>query len=223
MTGPIVQLVDVGKRYGSVNIFTNVSLQASPGEILGLIGPNGAGKTTLLRLLAGMVRCDAGTILFDGAAGSIPIGGLAYFAGESTIPGPIRVSSWVRLLLGSGPLVNDSRRMRSLSRGTRQLVGLTAVLQQRQQSLILLDEPWEGLDPDASRWLSRTLSAERDTGTTIVVSSHRLYDLAGVCDRYAFLVNGSLASLRAHEVLRKDLAAADALHAALDRLEAPAP
>jgi ABC-2 type transport system ATP-binding protein len=79
-----------------------------------------------------------------------------------------------------------------LSRGTRQRVGLEAMLASDRASLFLFDEPWEGLDPDASRWLSDRLSAKKRAGAAIVVSSHRIHDLASVCDRCAFLVGGRL-------------------------------
>ena len=57
-------------------------------------------------------------------------------------------------------------------------------------SLVLLDEPWEGLDPDAARWLSTELVELRGQGATVMVSSHRIHDLAGVCDRCVFLRKG---------------------------------
>jgi ABC-type multidrug transport system ATPase subunit len=59
-------------------------------------------------------------------------------------------------------------------------------------ALVVLDEPWETLDPDGSRWLTKTLAAKRDSGHGILVSSHRLHDLAGLCDRYAFLIEGKI-------------------------------
>jgi len=63
-----------------------------------------------------------------------------------------------------------------------------------------LDEPWEGLDPDGSRWLSERLRQRRDDGCSFLVSSHRLYDLAGLCGRYAFLANGRVTVLAAAEI-----------------------
>ena len=79
-----------------------------------------------------------------------------------------------------------------LSRGSRQMVGLRAYLAPPRAALYLLDEPWEGLDPDAARWLSMLLQQHRQAGSGILVSSHRLHDLAGVCDRYVFLSDGVL-------------------------------
>jgi len=79
----------------------------------------------------------------------------------------------------------------------RQQLGLETTLskplEQRAGSLILLDEPWEGLDPDATRWLSAQLIEMRARGAAVMVSSHRIHDLAGVCDRCVFLKHGLVA------------------------------
>jgi ABC-type multidrug transport system ATPase subunit len=93
-----------------------------------------------------------------------------------------------------------NRPLGLLSRGMRQRAGLEAALAEPNPSLLLLDEPWEGLDPDASRWLSDELVKRRNAGAGVVVSSHRIHDLADVCDRCVFLVGGRLASVSlAHE------------------------
>src|SRR5207244_12898492 len=94
----------------------------------------------------------------------------------------------------------DARPLRSLSRGTRQLRGLRTVFSRQHLRLLVLDEPWEGLDPDAARWLSTAIETKRDRGAAIVVSSHRLYDLAGLCDAYLFLAHHRATLLYAHEI-----------------------
>jgi ABC-2 type transport system ATP-binding protein len=94
----------------------------------------------------------------------------------------------------------ERRRIRTLARGTRQVLGLRTVLGRQQLRLVVLDEAWEGLDPDASRWLSATIETKRDRGAAVVLSSHRLHDLAGVCDSYLFLVNHGATLLHAQEI-----------------------
>ena len=81
----------------------------------------------------------------------------------------------------------------------------------------MLDEPWEGLDPDATRWLSATLEAKRDRGAAVVLSSHRLHDLAGVCDKYLFLTGAVPTLVRAHDIARSGLVSAEQLIDAFDR------
>jgi ABC-type multidrug transport system ATPase subunit len=183
------------KRYGARTIFSDVDLEVRAGEITGLVGSNGAGKTTLLRILVGLVKPSAGSV-----ARSVPEGSLAYFGGASTLPPHLRARTWVRLVSGGSAACVDRRRIRTLSRGSRQLFGLSAVLARRGARGFLLDEPWEGLDPDGARWLSETLRERRDEGCAFLVSSHRLHDLAGLCRRYAFLSNGRLTVLPAEEI-----------------------
>lgn len=187
--------------YGRRKVFRDVSFELRGGQALGVVGPNGAGKTTLLRMLVGLLRPQAGDVRVGGllpqdAVTHMPI---AYFAGEATLPGSVSARRWGAL--GNGDDVTTERRpLRMLSRGDRQIVGLRTVLGRPNARLVVLDEPWEGLDPDAARWLSTTIEAKRDRGTAIVVSSHRLHDLAGVCDLYLFLVNHRSTMMSSREI-----------------------
>jgi ABC-2 type transport system ATP-binding protein len=183
----------VEKRYGKVQVLRGLDLEIQPCEIVGLIGPNGAGKTTFLRILLGLVSPTAGQVVR-------PVGPVAYFAGGQTLPPRARADRWSAWVSRGSVKPRESRRVRTLSRGTRQMVGLEAVLAMPGTNLIVLDEPWETLDPDASRWLTKTLASRRETGAGILVSSHRLHDLAGLCDRYAFLIEGRAVVRAAGEI-----------------------
>jgi ABC-type multidrug transport system ATPase subunit len=124
---------------------------------------------------------------------------IAYFAGDATLPGSVRAGAWASL--GASDLViPERRRIRTLSRGTRQLLGVRTVLSRHPLDLIVLDEPWEGLDADGARWLSSTIEVKRDRGAAVVLSSHRPHDLAGVCDAYLCLLPQQVALIRAHEI-----------------------
>jgi len=184
-----LELRHIGKRYGGERALDDVSLALVPGRVLGLVGPNGAGKTTLLRIAAGLVRPSEGSVVF-----ATPAHGAAsrYFGGEQTLPPQVSARDWLRLWQDGPHTCTPARRIGVLSRGTRQRVGLEATLASGGACL-LLDEPWEGLDPDASRWLSETLAARRQAGGAAMVSSHRIHDLAAVCDECMFLVRGRLA------------------------------
>jgi ABC-type multidrug transport system ATPase subunit len=218
--GQTVLLVrGVDARYGAREVFHDVSFELRGGQALGVLGPSGAGKTTLLRLLAGLMRPARGDIRLDGRRprDAVTRGGLAYFAGEATLPGVARGAAWGTL--GTGEAVTaDSRRLRTLSRGTRQLLGLRTVLGREPLRLVALDEPWEALDPDAARWLSVMVETKRDRGAAVVLSSHRLHDLAGVCDAYLFLANQQATLLTAHEIAPVGPATTAALTAVFDRL-----
>jgi ABC-type multidrug transport system ATPase subunit len=177
-------LIEISKRYGRQWALRSVTLAAAPGEIVGIVGPNGAGKTTLLRIAARLVGQQSGTV-------DVPPGAtraLRYFAGERTLPPDVRAQRWRRLWGLSRDQGIGRKRIGALSRGMRQRLGLETVLAQPQSaSLVLLDEPWEGLDPDASRWLSEQLAGLRLAGAAVIVSSHRIHDLATVCDRCVFI------------------------------------
>jgi ABC-2 type transport system ATP-binding protein len=188
MTSPC-RLIEISKRYGRQWALRTVTLGAASGEIVGIVGPNGAGKTTLLRIAARLIRQQSGTVdVPSGARGA-----LRYFAGERTLPPDVRVRRWRRLWGLSRDARIGWKRIGALSRGTRQRLGLETVFAQPQSAaLVLLDEPWEGLDPDASRWLSEQLVGLRLAGAATIVSSHRIHDLAAVCDRCVFINVGRI-------------------------------
>ena len=192
---PLLEARSLAKRFGSQTIFSRVDLALREREITGLVGSNGAGKTTLLRTLLGFVRPSAGEV-----ARSVSAGVLGHFGGAPTLPPHLSARTWVRLASRGSAACDDPRPIRNLSRGSRQILGLSTVLARREALAFLLDEPWEGLDPDGSRWLSKTLLERRDSGCALLVSSHRLHDLAGLCGRYAFLVNGRVTVLTAAEI-----------------------
>lgn len=199
-------------------IVRGVAFDLRAGQALGVVGTNGSGKTTLLRTLVGLVAAAAGDVRIEGRRppAALQQTPTAYFAGDGTLPGFVRASAWSSL--GAGDVVTaDRRRIRALSRSTRQLLGLRTALGRHPLRLIILDEPWEGLDPDATRWLSSTLQSKRDRGAAVVLSSHRLHDLAGVCDKYLLLIGQTPTLLRAHEIARSGIVSAEQLLDAFDR------
>ncbi len=220
----VLEVRSLAARYGAREIFHSVSLRLEAGQALGVIGPNGAGKTTLLRSLVGLLQPHAGEVRIRGmpprqALRWTPV---AYFAGDVTLPGAVRASAWGRL--GTGALVTpESRRIRFLSRGSRQLLGLRTVLGRHPLAIVVLDEPWEALDPDTGRWLKTTIEAKRDRGAALVLASDRLDDLAGLCDSYLFLVGGEPTLLKAHQITSVGPVTTALLTETLDRLRGGPP
>ena len=201
MSAVTLSVRDLSVRYGRRLVFHGVSFEVSAGQCLGVTGVNGAGKTTLLRTIVGCLSPRTGEVRINGLLprDALARAGVAYFAGEVTLPGFVRASAWGSL--GNGEAVTaDRRRLRALSRGTRQMIGLRTVLGRQPLDLIVLDEPWEGLDPDASRWLSALLEMKRDRGAGVVLASHRLHDLAGLCDAYLLLRPHQSLLVRAHQI-----------------------
>jgi ABC-type multidrug transport system ATPase subunit len=191
MSAPVAELRLVSRRYGRYVAVTDVSLALRPGEIVGLIGRNGAGKTTILRILAGLLRPTAGEASWPSWPGRSPVA-IRYFAGERTMPPQVRAGPWLRLWGAACSFPN--RPVGLLSRGARQRIGLEAVLAESVPGLILLDEPWDALDPEAAFWLSEVLAARRESGSAVMVSSHRLHELGEISDRCIFVADGRVVS-----------------------------
>lgn len=214
---PLLSVNGVAKKFDGKRVLSGVTFSAVKGDAIGVIGPNGAGKTTLMRIVVGLLRTDAGSVRLDGepVVSALSRVRVAYFAGESTIPPAVRVRAW-RNLFHDVDERSENRPFGLLSRGTRQLLGLRTLFSVSGLRLIVLDEPWDGLDPDASRWLTEAMRARRDAGVTILVSSHRLHDLAGVCDRYVVLDRGFATSVSGNAIARNGTVTGDALLAAFD-------
>ena len=220
MSDAVLSAREVSARYRRREVFHGLSFELGANQLLGVIGPNGAGKTTLLRVIAGLLPASEGEVRVRGMEPRRAVARLnvAYFAGDFTLPGAVRACDWASLATGDA-LTPERRRIRTLSRGTRQLLGLRTVLSRPHLGLVVLDEPWEALDVDASRWLTRTLEAKRDRGAAIVLASHDPHDLAGFCDLYLFLVNRHGTLFKAHDLAAVGPVTPALLAAMLERLQ----
>jgi len=221
MSEVILSARGVAAGYGRRDVFRDATFQVPAGQSLGVIGPSGAGKTTLLRMAVGLLTPRAGDMRIRGLAprDALSRTPVAYFAGDATLPGSVRAAAWGSL--GASDLrIPERRRIRTLSRGTRQLLGLRTVLSRHPLDLIVLDEPWEALDADSARWLSSTIEVKRDRGAAVVLSSHRLHDLAGVCDAYLCLLPHEVVLMRAHEIAPVGPVTAALLADVFDKLRA---
>ena len=218
-TPVLVSVRGAAARYGRREVFRDLSFDLRHGQALGVLGPNGAGKTTLLRMLIGYLSPVAGDVRIAGFRPRDALGrtSVAYFAGAATLPPAVRATAWGAL--GNGEVVLPDRRpIRALSQGLKQLLGLRTVLSRHPLQLVILDEPWEGLDAESSRWLNATLELKRDRGAAVVVSSHRLHDLAGLCDEYLFLMPQEARLLKAPEIARVGPVTAALLSETFDKL-----
>ena len=196
------------KAFGDVRAIDGLDLTVAAGQVHGLVGPNGAGKTTLLRILFGLVAPDAGTVSLLGhepaEAGERPTEGVGGFVEEPRFYPYLTARRNLELMAdldGGGDTRIDEvlstvrlddqadRKVGGFSSGMRQRLGLAASLLRRPR-LLLLDEPTVGLDPTGARdMLSvvKTLSAD---GVTVIVSSHNMSELEGVCDGVTVMRDG---------------------------------
>jgi ABC-2 type transport system ATP-binding protein len=114
-----------------------------------------------------------------------------------TLPPDVAVHRWASLF---GVRTGERQRIGRLSRGNRQSLGLRLVLSGSDADVLVLDEPWEGLDPDGSEWLTEQLRRWRDAGAAVLISSHRLHDLDSVCTRFVMLEAGRCVPVAAHDL-----------------------
>jgi ABC-2 type transport system ATP-binding protein len=199
----------ITKFFGEVVALDGVDLDIVEGDVHGLVGPNGAGKTTLLGLLLGLAEADCGEleilgspvrrtlVLPDGVAGFVDGPGL-----YPSLTARQNLAALARLRGGGSDGVGDALaqvgladvaddRVRGFSLGMRQRLGLAAALLTRPR-LLVLDEPANGLDPVGTRQVHRVLTALAAHGTSVVLSSHRMDDLAALCSTVTILATGRL-------------------------------
>lgn len=175
-------LQSVSKSYGSTSVLHEISAAFQPARVSALVGPNGAGKTTLLRIIAGLQSPSGGKV--DSAAA-------LYFGGGETLPVRGTING-LRRAFSLGPVADGGRRLRNLSRGQLHAVGLDiAFLLARP--ILLLDEPWSSLEPDARSALNARITEYAHTGAIVLCSSHELDEVGRIADDVAFLRRGQLA------------------------------
>jgi ABC-2 type transport system ATP-binding protein len=196
----------ISKRFGSREVLLDVSFSVRQGEILGLIGPNGAGKTTLFECLAGLTPTDSGKVEFRGryVSTSQREEGLFYLPDAIRPWADQRVSVMLeffgRLYGRSAAVIADiveglalnqlmPSPIGSLSKGELKRTLLALGLLTRQE-LLLLDEPFDGLDLRQTREVMDSLKNHATQGRTLFLSIHQLTDASRVCDRLVLLSAG---------------------------------
>ncbi|HKY14410.1 MAG TPA: ABC transporter ATP-binding protein [Microthrixaceae bacterium] len=197
----------VVKTFGRTTALAGLDLVVEPGEVHGFLGPNGAGKTTMLRILLGLVRIDAGTVLVRGGdpwRDTTAIHSrLAYVPGDVSLwpnlSGGEVIDLLSRLQGGHDAVRRDrylelfdldpTKKCRTYSRGNRQKIALISALA-TDADLYLLDEPTAGLDPLKEAAFRACVSELRDEGRTILLSSHILSEAEALSDRVTIIRDG---------------------------------
>jgi lipopolysaccharide export system ATP-binding protein len=213
---PDIQAFDLVKQYGQRTVVNGVSLHASCGEIVGLLGPNGAGKTTTFYMVVGLVRPNAGTILFRGEAITrMPVYrrarlGLGYLAQEASTFRKLTVEENVLAILETLPLTKAERMERAeellaslnltkvakqraytLSGGERRKLEIARALV-RKPAILMLDEPFSGVDPLAVHDIQEIIKGLRDRGLGIIVTDHNVRETLSIVDRAYLVCDGQI-------------------------------
>ncbi len=206
---PVVEVIDVTRRFGETLALDDVSLTVHPGELVGLLGPNGAGKTTLLSLVTGLRRPDAGVVRLFGqdprAAGARA--GLGTTPQETGLPPTLTVGEVVDFVAGhyraSGatPMSRTEvldrfalgdlarRQTGGLSGGQKRRLAVALALVGRPR-LVVLDEPTTGLDVEGRHALWDALRDYHADGATVLLTSHYLEEIEALADRVVVIGSG---------------------------------
>jgi len=207
VAGTSVDVLGVAKTIDGVRVLRDVSFSARPGEVTALLGPNGAGKSTVLRGIVGLARLDSGTVRIGGRALAEldrPLVTVGVLLDPDAVETRRSARDHLRILAAANGLPASAvehalrlvgiaeladRRVAQMSLGTRQRLSLAGAFVGEPQVLIL-DEPHNGLDASAIRWLRNTLRAYADAGRTVLLSSHLLGEVARLADRIVVVDGG---------------------------------
>ena len=214
------------KRYRSREVVRDFGLTLNPGEVVGLLGPNGAGKTTCFYMIVGLVAADAGRIVLDGRdITSEPMYtrarlGVGYLPQEASVFRKLTVADNLRLVLelrqdldGDGierelsSLLDElqighvaDQLGASLSGGERRRCEIARALAAKPR-LILLDEPFAGVDPISVGEIQRIVKHLKNRGIGVLITDHNVRETLGICDRAYILNEGSVLAQGAPEAL----------------------
>ncbi len=198
------------KTYGDFTALNSISLEAENGKILGILGRNGAGKTTTIKSIMGIIEPDSGTITFDGKdirKADVSIGylpeerglyvnavvkdQLLYFAMLNGMDKKKAMDEIKRLLEVFKIPGYLNKKVKTLSKGNKQKIQLISAILHKPQ-IVILDEPFSGLDPVNIELFKNTVLNLRKEGATILFSSHRMEDVEEMCDRIVMLNKGNV-------------------------------
>lgn len=231
MPDAIIEVCALSKSFGPVPVLRKLDLTVARGEFLALLGPNGSGKSTLLRLLCGLSKPTSGSIQIGGwelpreaAAVRAQIGlvshkpllyealsareNLEFFARLYRLPSTTSKARIDELLKRVGLAHRDRDRVRTFSRGMQQRLSIARALL-HEPHVLLLDEPYTGLDQDASATLDSLLRDTHAQGHTIVMVTHQVDRAAVLADRVAILSRGAIVYDTPAVMLEPSVLAAD--------------
>jgi ABC-2 type transport system ATP-binding protein len=204
-----VSVSSVSKRFGAVTAVSDVSFAVNPGEIFGLLGPNGAGKTTTIRMMLDIFKPDSGEIsVFGGGMdedkkqriGYMPeerglykdqkldqtLIFLAQLKGVDKNVANERLDMWLKRL---DLYDHRQKKVQELSKGMQQKAQLIATLL-HDPDLIVIDEPFSGLDPVNTRLVKDIIEEQRQANKSIIMSTHMMYQVEALCNRIVLIDNG---------------------------------
>ena len=224
----LLRAESLGKVYRGRFVVNDVSLNVGRGEIVGLLGPNGAGKTTTFYMIVGLVRSDSGRIYFGGRdITRLPVykrarAGMGYLSQEPSVFRKLTVEENIMAVLETLDLSARERRVRlgqmleelgiarlakqkayTLSGGERRKLEITRAMV-TEPSMLMLDEPFSGVDPIAVQDIQSIIGGLRDRGLGILITDHNVRETLSVVDRAYLLCEGKVLREGKSSFLAKD-------------------
>lgn len=211
----LLEVKNVNKKFGNHTVLEQVSFQMKQGEIIGLVGRNGMGKTTLMKCILGLINIDSGNITFQGnmnyATNKAMMNEIGYLLDCKLFENlnayeNIKIQEWykgnhynkkeekiiIEHILNFVDLKNDKKKVKQYSFGMKQRLGLALALM-GDTKLLILDEPFVGLDPVGIKTIREfILKLSKERNMAILISSHQLSEIEGICERYLFISDSHL-------------------------------
>ena len=226
--GPVLQTDQLVKVYGGRAVVNGVDIHVRRGEVVGLLGPNGAGKTTTFYMIVGLVRPNSGRVLFDGQdVTRMPMfrrarAGMGYLPQEESVFRKLTVEQNITAILETTNLSRAQRKARceellhqfgiehiakntalTLSGGEKRRLTIARSLV-TSPSLLMLDEPFSGVDPIAVFDVQQIISQLRDAGLAILITDHNVRETLAIVDRAYLIFEGRVESEGPKDFLLND-------------------
>lgn len=207
---PTVAVAHLAKSFGRFQAVKDVSFEVYPGEIFGLLGPNGAGKTTSIRMMLDIFKPDAGTVtLFGGEMTEDKKSRIGYLPEERGLYQDLKLDAtliYLATLKGMEPsdarerldmwlrrldlYEHRNKKVQELSKGMQQKAQIITTLI-HEPDLIVVDEPFAGLDPVNTRLVKDIIEEQRQAGKAVIMSTHQMYQVEALCSRIVLINRGS--------------------------------
>lgn len=202
----MVEFNNVYKSYSSKEVLKGVNLNIPKGKIVGLLGPNGSGKTTMIKLMNNLLQADQGSIEIKGIKPSIETKKIVSYLPEKTY-----LNDWMKVkdILGffkdfyadfdmekadqmiDSLKIDKNEKLKTMSKGTKEKVQLILVMS-RNADLYILDEPIGGVDPAARSYILKTILANYNENSTLLIATHLISEIENICDDVIFISNGEI-------------------------------
>lgn len=228
MSDEVLRAQDLVKTYGDRNVVNGVTMHVRSGEVVGLLGPNGAGKTTTFQMLVGMVRPTSGDVILGGeSVGGMPMyrrarRGIGYLPQEESIFRRLTVEQNLLAILEVLAIGEDEKKQRcedllvelgvehirkslayTLSGGEKRRLSIARCLA-TEPSILLLDEPFSGVDPIAVQDIQQIIGMLSDRGLAVLITDHNVRETLSVVDRAYLICEGRIESEGSSEFLVND-------------------